>query len=65
MVSKNTKVEAHEMDALQNWDKIFNFVEECTVVFKMINVGEYWDVAMLSLCMKKKKLMISGGTFCQ
>ena len=41
------------MDALQNWDKIFNFVEECTVVFKIIDVGEYWDVAMLSLCMKK------------
>ena len=34
------------MDALLNWDKIVNFVEECTVVFNMIDVGEYWDVAV-------------------
>ena len=53
------------MDALQNFDKIVNFVEERTVVFNMIDVGEYWDIAMQSLCMKKKKLMICGGTFCQ
>ena len=53
------------MDALTNWDKIVNFVEESDVVFNMIDVGEYWDVAMQSLCMKKQKLMICGGTFCQ
>ena len=52
------------MDALTNFDKIVNFVEESTVVFNMIDVGEYWDIAMQSLCMKKKKLMITGGTFC-
>ena len=53
------------MDALQNWDKIVNFVEESTVVFNMIDVGEFWDVAVMSLCMKKKKLLITGGSFCQ
>ena len=31
----------------------------------MIDVGEYWDVAVQSLCTKKQKLLISGGTFAQ
>lgn len=65
VISELTTVEAHQMDALKNWDKIVNFVEECTVVFNMIDVGEYWDIAVQSLCMKKGKLMIQGGTFCQ
>jgi len=64
IISEQTEVEAHQMDALQNWDKIVNFVEESSVVFNMIDVGEYWDVAVQSLCMKKKKLLICGGTFC-
>lgn len=65
VIAEHTQVEAHQMDALTNWDKIVNFVEESDVVFNMIDVGEYWDVAMQSLCMKKQKLMICGGTFCQ
>ena len=52
------------MDALKNWDKIVELVEESTVVFNMIDVGEYWDLAISSLCMKKGKLTINGGTFC-
>ena len=65
MVSENTEVEAHQMDVLPNWQQIVAFVEECSVVFNMIDVGEYWDMAVQSLCMKKKKLLIQGGTFCQ
>ena len=64
IVSDQTTVEVHHMDALKNWDKIVELVEESTVVFNMIDVGEYWDLAISSLCMKKGKLTINGGTFC-
>ena len=40
-------------------------MEEADVVFNMIDVGEYWDIAVQSLCMKKRKLLICGGTFSQ
>jgi len=53
------------MDVLPNWQQIVSLVESSSVVFNMIDVGEYWDVAVQSLCMKKKRLLIQGGTFCQ
>ena len=62
---EKTEIEAHQIDALSNWDKIIEFVEEADVVFNMIDVGEYWDIAVQSLCMKKRKLLICGGTFSQ
>ena len=62
---EKTEIEAHQIDALTNWDKIIEFVEEADVVFNMIDVGEYWDIAVQSLCMKKRKLLICGGTFSQ
>ena len=65
VVSDKTQVETHSMDVLPNWQKVVQLVEESSVVFNMIDVGEYWDVAVQSLCMKKKKLLIQGGTFCQ
>lgn len=52
------------MDVLPNWKTIVQMVAESSVVFNMIDVGEYWDVAVQSLCMIKKKLLIQGGTFC-
>ena len=65
VVSDQTEVEAHHMDVLPNWQQIVAWVEQSSVVFNMIDVGEYWDVAVQSLCMKKKRLLIQGGTFCQ
>ena len=64
VVSDKTSVEAYQMDALTNWDKIVELVEESVVIFNCIDVGAYWDVAVQSLCMKKQKLLIQGGTFC-
>lgn len=50
-------------DATKNFDKIAEMVKESTIIFNMIDVGDYWDLAMQSLCLKLKKTMILGGTF--
>ena len=65
VVSEKTEVVAHQMCALVHFDKVVELIEESTVVFNMIDVGEYWDIAIQSVCMKKKRLLIQGGTFCQ
>lgn len=64
VVSNKTEVVAYQMDALPNWPTVIKLVEESTVVFNMIDVGGYWDVAVGSLCIKKNRLLIQGGTFC-
>ena len=38
---------------------------ESSVVFNMIDVGEYFDAAVQSLCQAIKIPLIMGGTFCQ
>ena len=58
------EVEALQMDALKNWQTIVKKVEESDVVFNCIDVGDYFDAAVQSLCLKLKKLVISGGNFC-
>ena len=59
----NIEIVGFNMDATKNFDKIIEFVKESTIVFNMIDVGDYWDLAMQSLCLKLKKTMILGGTF--
>ena len=34
------------MDVLPNWQRIVAMVDSASVVFNMIDVGEYWDVAV-------------------
>ena len=65
VVGDKTEVVAYQFCALKNWPQIVKLVDEATVVFNLIDVGEYFDIAVQSVCMKKKKLLIQGGTFCQ
>ena len=58
VVGDHTEVVALQMDALTNWQTIVKQAEEADVVFNLIDVGEYFDVAVQSLCMKKKKLLL-------
>ena len=64
VVAEHTEAESLQMDALTGWPEIVKRVEEADVVFNLIDVGEIWDMAVNSLCMKKKKPLIQGGTFC-
>jgi len=65
VVSSKTVLESHHFDVLPNWQKIIEFAKESTVVFNMIDVGDFFDAAVQSLCMRLNKLFIQGGTFCQ
>lgn len=56
-----TELVPMQMDAVKNWDKIVQTVKQCNVVFNMIDVGDYWDVAIQSLCLANRIPMISGG----
>ena len=40
-------------------------MQESSVVFNNIDVGEYYDAAVMSLCMHCEKLLICGGNFAQ
>mmetsp|Transcript_17904 Transcript_17904/g.23585 ORF Transcript_17904/g.23585 Transcript_17904/m.23585 type:complete len:276 (+) Transcript_17904:116-943(+) len=64
-VASYTEVECHHMCALENWNKIVQIAQQSTVIFNMIDVGDYFDAAVGSLCLKLQIPMIQGGTFCQ
>lgn len=59
----NIEIVGFNLDATKSFDRIVSLVEESTFVFNMIDVGDYWDLAMQSLCLRLKKPMILGGTF--
>lgn len=46
LINKNTVVEAFNMCALENWQKIVEQSKEATAVFNMIDVGDYFDAAV-------------------
>ena len=46
LVNMETEVEAYHMCALENWKKIVELSSEATVVFNMIDVGDYFDLAV-------------------
>ncbi len=46
LTNKNTIVEAYNMCALVNWHKIVTISKEATVIFNMIDVGDYFDAAV-------------------
>ena len=52
------EIETYVIDVLKNWQKVVELCKESTVVFNMIDVGEYFDAAVQSLCMKQGKLLI-------
>ena len=50
LINKEMIVESYNMCALQNWHKIVELSKEATVIFNMIDVGDYFDAAVQSLC---------------
>jgi molybdopterin/thiamine biosynthesis adenylyltransferase len=63
--SDKTTVEAHHFDALTEWPQIVEMAKRSNVVFNMIDVSDYFDAAVQSLCMKLNIPLIQGGTFAQ
>jgi len=63
-INPKMEVETYNMCALENWPKIVELSKTASVVFNMIDVGEYFDAAVQSLCLSRKIPLIMGGTFC-
>ena len=59
------EVEIHNMCALEYWPKIVELSKQAHVIFNMIDVGEYFDAAVQSLCLVRNIPLIMGGTFSQ
>jgi len=51
-INPSMEVESYVLDALKEWQKVVALCSESTVVFNMIDVGEYFDAAVQSLCME-------------
>lgn len=60
-----TIIEDYTICALKNWQTIIKLAKESTVVFNLIDVGDYFDVAIQSLAIINKIPYVLGGTFSQ
>jgi hypothetical protein len=58
-----TEIVPMHMDVLTNWDKVVSAARECTILFNMIDTGEYLDLAVQSLAIKLGIAFCIGGTF--
>lgn len=59
-----TVIEPHHICALKEWPQIVKMASESTVIFNLIDVGDYFDVAIQSLAIIYKLPYVLGGTFC-
>ncbi len=58
-----TELVTFHMNALTNFDKVVDLVKDSDIIFNMIDVGDYFDLAIQSLCLKLEKTLIQAGTF--
>ena len=49
MYTGKTEVVKYHMDAVKNWKKIVEISKSCSVIFNNIDVGMYFDYAMIAL----------------
>jgi molybdopterin/thiamine biosynthesis adenylyltransferase len=60
-----TEIEVYVFDILENWAQAVKLSKEATVIFNMIDHGDYFDMAAQSLAIARKIPLIQGGTFSQ
>lgn len=60
-----SRIEAYNIDIVKQWGNVLRIIEEANVIFNMIDYGDYFDLAVQSLCLKKKIPFVQGGTFSQ
>lgn len=58
-----TEIIPLHMDILYNWTEIVRIAKDCTVIFNMIDVGEYLDLALQSLALRYGIPFCIGGTY--
>lgn len=47
-----TEIVKHHEDALKEWKHMASLVKDSQVVFNSIDFGDYFDIALGSLCLK-------------
>lgn len=59
----DTEIDIYHIDAKDQWPKIVELSNTCTVIFNLIDQGFEWDVAVQSLALVRRVPFLSGGTF--
>ena len=57
-------VEAYNFDVVEEWGRVVELAKDCSVIFNMVDVGEYFDACAQSLAMVYQIPLIMGGSFC-
>eukprot|EP00008_Paramoeba_atlantica_P007698 CAMPEP_0201485694 /NCGR_PEP_ID=MMETSP0151_2-20130828/9794_1 /ASSEMBLY_ACC=CAM_ASM_000257 /TAXON_ID=200890 /ORGANISM="Paramoeba atlantica, Strain 621/1 / CCAP 1560/9" /LENGTH=271 /DNA_ID=CAMNT_0047869939 /DNA_START=136 /DNA_END=951 /DNA_ORIENTATION=+ len=60
-----TEIVPLEVNALTGWQKIVEAAKQSDVIFNMIDVGTYFDVAVQALALKVGAAFVFGGTFAE
>lgn len=58
-----SEIEAYNMDIVKEWSSVVSLAAEATVIFNMIDYGDYFDLSAQSLALHLKVPLIMGGTF--
>mmetsp|Transcript_2768 Transcript_2768/g.2501 ORF Transcript_2768/g.2501 Transcript_2768/m.2501 type:complete len:228 (+) Transcript_2768:99-782(+) len=60
-----SQIEEHQIDIVEKWSDVLRIIQGATVIFNMIDYGDYFDYAAQSLAIKLGIPLIQGGTFAQ
>ncbi|MDR3581975.1 MAG: hypothetical protein P4L67_01735 [Candidatus Pacebacteria bacterium] len=60
-----TEIEAHRICALKEWPTIVKLAGKSTVIFNLIDLGDYFNVAVQAVAIAYKLPYVLGGTFLQ
>lgn len=58
-----TEIQPMEIDVLKEWCKIVEVSRECTVIFNMVDIGNYFDFAVQALALNRRIPVVVGGTY--
>ena len=58
-------IEVYNIDIVKNWGEVLRIIQGATVLFNMIDYGDYFDLAAQSYCLKSGIPFIQGGTYSQ
>jgi len=58
-----TEVEAYQMDVKLEWKKVVNLAKGSTAIFNNVDVGEYYDYAVLQLAKKLGIPCVMGSSY--
>lgn len=60
-----TNIETYNLNIIENWAQVVNIAQGATVIFNMIDYGDYFDLAAQSLAIKLKVPLVQGGAYSQ